>query len=127
MKNLKKIYIVDDDETYQFITKIIIEETQSVSEIKTFMNGQSALDSLEADMKAKVCPEIIFLDLTMPVMDGWRFLEKYTDSNFCPGVKIYIVSSSVNPVDVEKAKSITDVSDYILKPFTKEKFLSLIN
>jgi CheY-like chemotaxis protein len=126
MKKLNKIYIVDDDELYQFITKMIIEETQSVSEIKTFSNGQAAIDGLQADMNDKTCPEIIFLDLTMPVMDGWGFLQKYKTSNTCRDAKIYVVSSSVNPVDVEKAKSHPTVSDYLLKPFTKEKFQSLL-
>jgi CheY-like chemotaxis protein len=126
MRNLNKIYIVDDDEIYRFITKTVIEETQSVTEIKTFINGQAAIDGLIADMKNNICPDIIFLDLTMPVMDGWGFLEKYMSSDICSDVKIYIVSSSVNPVDVEKAKAIPKVADYLVKPFTKEKFLSLL-
>jgi CheY-like chemotaxis protein len=129
MKKFETLYIVDDDETYQFIVKRIVSESCIVNEIRGFLNGLEAINELKSivDQPARV-PEVILLDLTMPVMDGWQFLEQYVKLKPRIGKKvyIYIASSSVNPKDVERARSIEFVSDYIVKPITKEKFVEML-
>jgi CheY-like chemotaxis protein len=130
LKKFETIYVIDDDDTYQFIAKRIIEESCSTREIKGFLNGFDAFQSLKSAIdQPHLIPEIILLDLTMPVMDGWQFLDQYILLAPKLGKKIilYVVSSSVDPIDVEKARSIEQVSDYIVKPITKEKFTDLIN
>jgi CheY-like chemotaxis protein len=125
VEKIKLCYIVDDDEIYQFVTRRIIEETGLVVEIKTFVNGLEAYKSLQSCLDTpESLPEIIFLDLSMPVMDGWGFLEKYLSLSppFSKKAKVCIVSSSVDPADVERAKHLPGVMEYIIKPFTKDKF-----
>jgi CheY-like chemotaxis protein len=129
MKKFDTIYVVDDDETYQFIVKRIVVENCAVNTIRGFLNGRDAIEELQMAVKdSKMIPELILLDLTMPVMDGWQFLEKYIllQPRIGKKITIYITSSSVNPKDVERARDIEQVSDYIVKPITREKFTDMI-
>ena len=77
MKN-KKLIMVDDDEIFIYLTKKAIDSVNIVDLIKVFGNGLDAIDFLKAHAhKPEELPEIIFLDLSMPIMDGWQFLEEY--------------------------------------------------
>ncbi|MFD2099008.1 response regulator [Flagellimonas iocasae] len=130
MKDIDTLYLVDDDDTYQFIIERTISSINLVKSIRIFSNGREAIDFLESSLNdPSSIPDVILLDLTMPVMDGWEFLENYLLLKPRIGKKIYIyiVSSSVNPSDVEKAKSISEVTDYMVKPLTKEKLISMLS
>lgn len=123
------LFIIDDDKTFQFIMKHNIKATKLVNNIVAFENGKEAIEYLESiiDTTEKI-PDMILLDLSMPVMDGWSFLEYYflLKPRFNKNVPIYIVSSSINPVDFQKAKSISTVTDYILKPVSKDTLVKII-
>jgi len=100
-----------------------------VEQINVFGNGKNAIDFIKENAaNTELLPEIIFLDINMPVLDGWGFLEDYIllMPELGKKITIYIVSSSISPHDVEKAKTLNAVADFIVKPFTKEKFLSAI-
>lgn len=128
MKNIETIYLVDDDDVFQFLTKKVIEESNLVSKIKIFNNGQEAIEDItDKYMKGSQLPEIILLDLSMPVMDGWEFLEEFSKIENNHSIMIYVISSSISPKDVEKANSYSSVRDYIIKPITKVKFIELLN
>lgn len=128
MKNIETIYLVDDDDVFQFLTKKVIEESNLVSKIKIFNNGQEAIEDItDKYMKGSQLPEIILLDLSMPVMDGWEFLEEFNKIENNHSIMIYVISSSISPKDVEKANSYSSVRDYIIKPITKVKFIELLN
>ena len=127
MKN-KKLIMVDDDEIFIYLTKKAIDSVNIVDLIKVFGNGLDAIDFLKAHAhKPEELPEIIFLDLSMPIMDGWQFLEEYILLQPTLGRKIiiYIVSSSISPEDIIRARKITAVTDYIIKPITKEKLIEV--
>ena len=129
MKNVKNIFLVDDDEIFVYLTKKTIEETRLIDQIKTFGNGKDAIDYLEQIAGNKeLLPEVIFLDLHMPVLDGWGFLEDYVRLNPKLGKKItlYIFTSSVSQQDIMRAHEISLVTDYIIKPMSKDKFTELI-
>ena len=129
MKHIKNLALVDDDELFVFLTKMTIDETNLVDMIKVFRNGLDAINFLkENSNNQEQLPELILLDLSMPVMDGWQFLEEYIKLKPRIGKKItiYIVSSSISPKDLGKAKSISEVSDYIIKPITKEALIEII-
>ncbi|RKS03160.1 response regulator [Flavobacterium sp. 102] len=129
MKQIELLALVDDDDTFIFITKKIIEKTNNVKEVKVFNNGLDALNYLKDNLNTQYkLPEIIFLDLSMPIMDGWQFLDEFTsiESNNIKKIIIYICSSSISPHDILKAKKISAVSDYIIKPVTKDKFTEII-
>lgn len=129
MTPIKKLLIVDDDEVYTYITKRIIEQSNLASQIKIFKNGKEAIDFIEETKgEIELLPDVILLDLSMPILDGWGFLEEYIllKPYFGKKITLYIVSSSISPSDYQRAKEYSDVSDFIIKPITTEKFIYLI-
>jgi CheY-like chemotaxis protein len=130
MKTIDTLYLIDDDDTYQFIVQRTLNSLNLVNSIKLFSNGKAAIDFLEATLHdIEQIPDVILLDLTMPIMDGWQFLEQYLRFRPRIGKKvvIFVVSSSIDPRDMQRAKSISEVTDYIIKPLTKSKLISMLH
>ncbi|WP_438710676.1 response regulator [Aquimarina muelleri] len=122
--------IIDDDTMYVNLVKKIVEAKSLCKNLMVFQNGKEALTYFEAiltNLNKKTIPDIIFLDLNMPVMDGWEFLENFTKikNKLEKKIILYIVSSSINPVDIERAKSINTVKDYLVKPVTLKELESI--
>lgn len=121
MKKVKCILLVDDDETTNFINELMIMEMDIAEQILQAHNGKEALDVLQDQVQQQHClPELILLDINMPVMDGFDFLEAYQEIDFPgkPSVIIVMLTTSLNPSDVERAKN-TKIVDYINKPLTE--------
>lgn len=130
MKKIHKVAIVDDDSIFTFLTKKNIQLSNLVDDVLTFGSGTKALEFLKLEaMHPDYLPEIIFLDLSMPVLDGWQFLEEYEKlkTKLTKDIVIYILSSSISPEDVEKASTLPLVTDYISKPITKDKFIEIMS
>lgn len=130
MEIAKKLTIIDDDETFIYLTKKTIDQINKVKLFQVFGNGLEAIAFLEANKDAyEQLPEIILLDLSMPIMDGWQFLEAFARLNPKIGKKItiYICSSSISPDDIVKAETINEVTDYIIKPITRQKLEEIID
>ena len=129
MKTIDTLALIDDDETYQFIAKHTIMNLNIVDRLKIFSNGKEAIDYLRSKLHdPSQLPDVILLDLNMPVMDGWDFLERYLmlEPRIGKKIHIYIVTSSVDPVDVERANRINAVTDYFVKPLTRDKLVSIL-
>jgi len=129
MKTISNMTLIDDDEVFVFLTKKAIERTHLVELIRVFSNGLDAIDFLrEHRDNVDALPEIILLDLSMPIMDGWQFLDQF--SKLAPKIDkkiiIYLCSSSISPNDIQLAKKNSLVTDYVIKPITKEKLIELI-
>ena len=127
---IKQLVLVDDDEVYVYLTRRMIEETHLVDLVKVFRNGLEAINFLKSNVDhPDDLPEVIFLDLSMPVMDGWQFLKEFILLKPHIGRKIvvYIVTSSISPEDIARSQAISEVSDYLIKPVSKEQFIALIN
>ncbi len=124
-----KFFLVDDDKIFVFLTKKTIEAANLATEVQVFEDGEMILDYLKqiAD-KPQLLPDIICLDLSMPVMDGWKFLEEFLllEPKITKKIPIYLVTSSISPHDIERAKNISIVSDFIVKPLVKDKVVELI-
>lgn len=119
---IQKACIVDDDPIVIFGMKLMIKQLDSALETLVWNNGKQALDGLmELSKNGLPLPEVIFLDLTMPIMDGWDFLEALREKDLPgkEGIKIYVLSSSINPTDKERALSHKEVSDFISKPLNE--------
>jgi|688.fasta_scaffold243441_2 CheY-like chemotaxis protein len=124
------ICIIDDDEVYQFTVTKNIQSQQLAKKILVFSDGEEALNFLSANIgDNNAVPDIIFLDINMPIMDGWQFLEEYIQLKPRIGKKVtlYMVSSSVDPADTQRAKKIEEVSDYIIKPITPDQLKVIVN
>lgn len=129
MTALKQLTLVDDDDVFVFLTTRMLEKYKLVDLIKIFDNGYDALVFIKENLgNIEALPDIILLDLSMPIMDGWQFLDEYVKINPKIGKKItiFICSSSISPDDVSRAKAINAVSDFIIKPMTKEKLIEMI-
>lgn len=118
--------IIDDDHIYVNLIKRILEAKNLCDNLLVFKNGQEGINYFEAlleNLTEDNIPEIIFLDINMPVMDGWQFLDDFTKikNKFGKVITLYIVSSSINPLDVKRAKEISSVKDYLIKPVTIEE------
>ena len=114
--------IIDDDNTYVKLISKLIEIKNLCKKLLVFKNGEEAFNYFDKlstkDQSSKEIPELIFLDLNMPIMNGWEFLDKFKglDKKLEENFKLYIVSSSINPLDKERAKEYELVSDFISKP-----------
>ena len=126
------VMLVDDNDTDNFISKRIIEITNFATEVIVKSSGKSALDYLEENNDdAESLPEIIFLDINMPIVDGFVFLyefEKFNDTvkDKC---KVIILSSSDNKRDIDKIVNNDYVIKFITKPLTENALeeINLVN
>lgn len=132
---LDLVLCVDDDPITLMLCKMVITKTSFSKEITTASNGEEAIgyfDNLKADFKTNKSihkPQLIFLDLNMPVMNGWEFLESFSTSNYSDfnSIKVIILSSTIDPEDLEKSRKYPMVIDFLSKPITKEMLEYLTN
>lgn len=131
-----KILCVDDDPITLMLCKKVIGKAEFSKEINTASNGEEALtyfDNLKNSAlqdSSLIFPEFVFLDLNMPIMGGWEFLDTFLEKKyytFFPNIKVLVLSSTIDPIDIEKSKSYPMVIDFISKPITTEMLNSLID
>lgn len=123
------ICLVDDDDVYKFTFTKTLKSAKIPKKILMFSDGEEALDFMLDNLSNQsALPDVIFLDINMPIMDGWEFLEEFVELKPKVGkeITIYMVSSSIDPVDFEKAKKISAVSDYLIKPVNEDELLVII-
>ena len=123
------VLLVDDDEINNFISIKLIKKALLNTEIMACLNGKFAIDQLveiQRNDPAKL-PDYILLDINMPIMNGWEFLDEYKRLNIDPQgkTKIFIISSSVFSNDINKARSYPLVKDFISKPLNVDKIVEL--
>jgi CheY-like chemotaxis protein len=124
---MKRVFLIDDDEVFVFLTKKVIERSGVDVELTVFSNGQEAMEHIKSiAVETSKLPDVILLDLNMPVMDGWDFLGTYQEIELAKFIALYIVTSSISPYEVERAKHIKEVKEFIVKPIAKEKFIEII-
>jgi CheY-like chemotaxis protein len=114
------IMLIDDDPAFNFLNEEIIRYSRFTERVSTFISPSAALATLRESKEN--WPEIILLDINMPLMTGWEFLEAFEAMpeaafNRC---KIFMLSSSSNPADVEKSKTFKSVYNFYEKPLTAE-------
>ncbi|MDO9001253.1 MAG: response regulator [Bacteroidota bacterium] len=119
---MKIIYIIDDDETNNYIAELLIKSVLPDVKLTGFTNPIKALSGFtDSNIEPN---DVILLDLNMPQMDGWQFLEKFNEKNIA--CRVFILTSSLNPLDRELAANNPSVTGFISKPLTKEKINSML-
>lgn len=122
------IFLIDDDHLSLFLVKYTLDLEDTTHTVETFMLGTEALDAL-CERNAASVPGMIFLDLNMPFMDGWSFLDALEPlrtklTNRC---KIYILTSSLDKADADRVKEYPIVSGLLHKPITSEYIQLIFN
>jgi len=127
---MSKLILIDDDAMYHQIAHLMIESYSPVKEVISSMDGKATLDYLiENKENDENLPDYIFLDLTMPEYDGWDFLNGYKKvyNSFKKAIRIYIVSSSIDPNDIERSKKYSFVDSFIIKPLRRDFLKGLVD
>jgi len=128
MNAIKKVCIIDDDPIFVYGGKILLNRTQFCDEVVVFTNGLDAFDYISTlSLDSDSLPDVILLDINMPVMNGWEFLEVYSALQCATKIPIFIVSSSVDPSDIDKASTFKSVYSFISKPLGREDLASIRN
>lgn len=120
MNKLNSITLIDDDAATNFYHKIVLQRSNCCHHIDVFDDAAKALQHLE---NTEELPNLIFLDINMPRMNGWEFLDEIMDSGLdkrLKDCKIVVLTTSVNPNDKNKALQYDIVSDYRNKPLNKD-------
>lgn len=129
MTQKNKFIVIDDDSLNNKICRVCIEKVDKSADVLTFTDPQEGFDHIASEYGGEAHNDMVtlFLDINMPTMSGWEFLEHFDklNDNVKNRVKVYILSSSVDKRDMERAKENKYVVYYFIKPLTKET-ISLI-
>ena len=128
MKNkLNCILLIDDDEPTNFLNRITLEDAGCTRQVQIARSGKAALDYLNEAANPK--PELIFLDINMPAMDGWEFLEHYRrlPEPRKTGIVVIMLTTSLNPDDELRTREIPEVACFENKPLLKPRLESILD
>ncbi|MEN7549937.1 response regulator [Rapidithrix thailandica] len=113
--SLLNVLLVEDDEITNFLSTIALKEI-GIEKVDAVENGELAISYIN-----QTCPDLIFLDLNMPLMDGFEFLTYGIEKGLCPETRIAILTSSTRPSDRERAFAYRNIIDYVEKPLDAQK------
>ncbi|MES2458920.1 MAG: response regulator [Bacteroidota bacterium] len=121
MQKINSVFIIDDDKIYTYVLSKQFKNLGYTKALTTFNHGAEALTALKAILELDAdLPDIILLDINMPVMDGWQFLDAISGLQFSRPVTIHMVSSSIDTADYEKAATYKAVTNFYNKPISQK-------
>ncbi len=122
MNRIDLLWLIEDDPIATIVAKRFIIKSNRVSNIVTFENGKKAFDGLVKMLgENKLMPQVIIVDINMPVWNGWEFLEEFHKIDFPHKIEFFILTSSLSPIDIEKAKKYGLENRYLEKPLDLER------
>lgn len=123
----KKIFIIDDDPVHRLIARKLLERDGHFTTIEYFVNASEGHAELKKNTERTQLPDVILLDIEMPVMNGWEFMEEFVKipAEKRSGTKVFIVSSSIADEDKKQSEAYPEIIKYITKPLTPEAIRSL--
>jgi CheY-like chemotaxis protein len=122
------VHIIDDDPISQMLASKAVQMTNKVTSTSIFPNGREAINFLRANaLNPTALPDIIFLDINMPVLDGWGFINEFAKLklSFCKKITIYMLSSSIAEADINRAKETPEIYMYLIKPLKRNTILEI--
>lgn len=123
------ILLVDDDKATNFLNSFVIQRQEVARELLIAQNGRKALETIKEYYHERAhSPELVFLDINMPVMNGFEFLEAFhsLEPDYRRSVVIVVLTTSSNPKDIERMQSM-GITEFINKPLSKDTLVELIN
>jgi CheY-like chemotaxis protein len=124
MNKYRRVFLIDDDEIHNFLCESVIRNHQFAEEVYSYLWAEEALKALSkiVEEAPENFPEIIFLDINMPGMDGWEFIEEYRKlpKELTDKCNLFVLSSAVDKKDITYARSLSEVRDFFSKPLTNE-------
>lgn len=127
-----KVLCIDDDPIAMLLSRLVLSKSGFSGVMVPLTNGKEAMDHLEKELAAKGGEPsekmLILLDLNMPVMDGWEFLEQFSRKLYSHyhNTRIVLLSSSIDPEDIRRSKDFEMVLDFFPKPLTRDMLLSVL-
>jgi CheY-like chemotaxis protein len=126
MKN-KVVLIIDDDPIFVFVIQKLFFKIGGDYKIDSIKNGQFGLDHIEELFhNNQQFPDVILLDLNMPILDGWQFLDEVETKPYKDQLNIYLTSSTIDPLEHEKARLYKTVKRFVMKPISIEDLESIL-
>lgn len=122
---MSKLVLIDDEAIFHKIVQMTIRNSELSKDATYTFDGEFVLDYLEEKkLDSRSLPDYIFVDLYMPMFDGWDFLNRFENlyKSLQKNIKVYIVTSSVNPADIDRSKHYPFVTTFISKPIMKDVF-----
>lgn len=122
---VSRFIIIDNDAVNNLLCTLTIKDVAGKAEIKTFDTGLKAFNYIAGEYPHAETPTILLLDINMPIWSGWDFLDNFEkmDEKIKRQIKIYMISSSIDTNDKNRAKENKNVADYIEKPLSEETAL----
>ena len=128
MDKLNSVLLIDDDHVSNAVTQALLSMADITHRIEVATNGREGLDFLHQQctpVAPRHCPDLIMLDINMPVMNGFEFLEHFTKASFTTKPKVVMYTSSNAPDDIERAKQF-EVAGYMTKPFDAQQLRAIL-
>ena len=130
--NMNKINlaVIDDDEMYVLTVKKLLERIKFTERTVYFENGKVALNYFDEYInKADLIPELVLLDLNMPVTNGWQFIKEFRKlkTKIDKKITIYMISNTINEEEIRRAKEIEEVTEFVCKPVTMQTLTNLLS
>jgi response regulator RpfG family c-di-GMP phosphodiesterase len=120
-KRFREVFIIDDDEIYTMAMKRLFDLTDFCEQVSIFNNGMDARLEIEQRRKSgHQTPDILLVDLNMPIEDGWQFLDACSHSDFFSESNIYLVSSTIDTEEIKKASEREEVMQLLIKPIHQQ-------
>ena len=122
MEKINLVCLVEDDPVHAFIAQKVLGMTGLVDQVMIFENGKKIYDFLvQLRLDQKIMPDLILLDLNMPIWDGWQFLDEAKEINLLQDIPLYIITSSTDRSDRDRATQHLLSEFYLVKPLTLDK------
>ncbi len=121
---MDEIWLVDDDAIFRTCAKIILKEEGFAGRLRDFQDARNTLTYLSQAMGGHIeAPDIILLDINMPQMTAWQFLDQYKDlpEAFRKEIRVFILTSSIDPRDMQRSLNFKEVKGYLPKPLTEKE------